>query len=72
MKLIHVARASQALRIEEIDDLGMYLGMPTLTSRVTRDTFGYLCEKIDRRLTGWKSKYLSLVGRILLLNHYPL
>lgn len=57
---------SAALGIESTQDLGMYLGMPTLTSRVTRDTFGYLCEKIDRRLSGWKSKYLSLAGRITL------
>lgn len=44
----------------------MYLGMPTITSRVTKDTFGYLCEKFDRRLSGWKKKYLSLAGRITL------
>ncbi|XP_021761146.1 uncharacterized protein LOC110725977 [Chenopodium quinoa] len=29
-------------------------------------TFGYLCEKVDRRLAGWKSKFLSLAGRITL------
>lgn len=40
--------------------------LPALTSRVTRETFGYLCEKIDRKLAGWKSKYLSLAGRITL------
>ena len=57
---------SEALCIEPTDDLGMYLGMPTLTSRVTKDTFGYLCEKIDRRLAGWKTKYLSLAGRVTL------
>ena len=48
------------------EDLGIYLGMPTITSRITKDTFAHLCEKIDRRLTGWKSKYLSLAGRITL------
>ena len=54
------------LGIEGTSDLGLYLGMPTLTSRVTRDTFSHLCEKIDRRLAGWKTKYLSLAGRITL------
>lgn len=47
-------------------DLGMYLGMPTTTSRVTRETFAHICEKIDRKLAGWKTKYLSLAGRITL------
>lgn len=57
---------SSCLGMEATTDLGMYLGMPSLTSRVTRETFGHLCEKIDRRLSGWKTKYLSLAGRITL------
>lgn len=60
------AAISNTLGNEETSDLGTYLGMPTLSSRVTKDTFGYLCEKIDCRLAGWKTKYLSLAGRITL------
>lgn len=59
-------RVSTALGIVETEDFGTYLGMPTLTSRVTRNTFAYLCEKINRRLSGCKSKFLSLAGRITL------
>lgn len=55
------------LGMESTLDLGTYLGMPTLTSRVTRDTYAHLCAKVDRRLSGWKSKYLSLAGRITLV-----
>lgn len=56
----------EALHIEATADLGMYLGMPTITGRVTRATFGHICEKIDRKLAGWMTKYLSLAGRITL------
>lgn len=54
------------LQMDMTDDMGLYLGMPTLTSRVTRDTYKHLCEKVDRRLTGWRTKYLSMAGRITL------
>ena len=57
---------SQILNMEATEDLGLYLGMPTLTHRITKDTFSHLCEKLDRRLAGWKTKYLSLAGRITL------
>lgn len=57
---------SQALKMEVTTDMGRYLGMPTLTSRVTCETFKHLCEKVDRKLSGWKSKYLSMAGRITL------
>lgn len=57
---------NSTMQMDMTDDLGFYLGMPTLTSRVTRETFGHLCEKIDRRLSGWKSRHLSLAGRITL------
>lgn len=38
---------SETLGIEATEDLGLYLGMPTLTSRIIKDTFGYLCEKLS-------------------------
>lgn len=40
--------------------------MSTLTSRVTKATYSSLCEKIDRKLSVWKTKYLSLAGKITL------
>lgn len=40
--------------------------MPLLHSRVTRDTYGYLIEKIQRKLAGWKAHSLSLAGRVTL------
>lgn len=54
------------LKMDATEDLGRYLGMPTLMSRVTLDTFRHLCEKVDRKMSGWKTKFLSLAGRITL------
>ncbi|XP_074314431.1 uncharacterized protein LOC141649645 [Silene latifolia] len=56
-----------ALGFEETDDLGTYLGMPTINGRVTRQTFSHLEEKINRRLAGWATKRLSLAGRTTLV-----
>ena len=67
---------SRALGIEMTSDLGLYLRMPTLTSRVTKATFNHLCEKIDRRLSGWKnlSTYLLRVANstIASLGYYSM
>lgn len=57
-----------SLGMESTDDLGLYLCMPTVNSWVTQDTYAHLCEKIDKRLIGWKSKYLSMEGPITLAN----
>ncbi|KAL2902408.1 hypothetical protein RDABS01_027490 [Bienertia sinuspersici] len=54
------------LNISQTEDLGFYLGMPALHTRVTKATFAHLCEKVDRKLVGWKSKFLSLAGRATL------
>lgn len=56
----------KALNMSMTEDLGLYLGMPTLTHRITLEKFRHLCEKVDRRLPGWKTKYLSMAGRITL------
>ncbi|XP_074298539.1 uncharacterized protein LOC141629436 [Silene latifolia] len=56
-----------ALGFEETDDLGTYLGMPTINGRVTRQTFSHLEEKINRRLAGWSTKIFSRAGRTTLV-----
>lgn len=38
------------MQMDMTDNLVTYLGMPTLTSCETRNTFIHLCKKIDRRL----------------------
>lgn len=66
IQLTQQTKICEALRIAATDELCTYLGMPTFTRRVTRETFNHICEILDRRLAGWKTKYLSLAGRMTL------
>ncbi|ONK68085.1 uncharacterized protein A4U43_C05F7270 [Asparagus officinalis] len=47
-------------------DLGVYLGMPLLHKKIDKHTFDPLLQKINNKLSGWRSKNLSLAGRITL------
>ena len=47
-------------------DLGNYLGMPLLHSRVSKATYHGILEKVERKLNGWSAKHLSFVGRVTL------
>lgn len=38
-------------------------GVPLLHERVTKKTYYYLLEKVQRRLSGWKAVHLSMAGR---------
>ncbi|KAM5573208.1 hypothetical protein ABKV19_012976, partial [Rosa sericea] len=49
------------------DDLGNYLGVPLLHSRVTPETYKGLVEKVQLRLASWKSHTLSMAGRHILI-----
>ncbi|KAL4324777.1 hypothetical protein GQ457_11G004350 [Hibiscus cannabinus] len=51
---------------EEVKDLGKYLGVPLLHSRVSKATYAYLLEKMRATLPGWVAKTLTLAGRITL------
>lgn len=48
------------------NDLGKYLGMPLLHSRVTKKTYQSITDKVEKRLSGWNASHLSLVRRITL------
>lgn len=62
-----VSQLSAKLGIERTSNLGMYLGVPLLYSRMTKDNFKFLVDKVRKRLSSWKSKTLSLAGRISLM-----
>lgn len=46
----------------------MYLGVPLHWKKLQLDDRNKLVEKVEKRLQGWKSKLMSLGGRITLLN----
>ncbi|XP_028093960.1 uncharacterized protein LOC114294059 [Camellia sinensis] len=48
-------------------DLGQYLGVPIIPGRVNRGIFTHILDKMQRRLTGWKTHTLSMVGRATLI-----
>lgn len=54
------------LNIQKTEDLGRYLGVPLLHRRVTKDTYRFILEKVQKKLSGWAAKSLSLAGRMTL------
>lgn len=68
-------RIGETLPFQRSHNLGNYLGVPLLHDRVTKDTYGYLIDKVQRRLASWKASSLSLAGRMTLaksmLNSVP-
>lgn len=49
------------------DCLGKYLGVPLIHKRVTKDTYHEILDKVQKRLSSWKSHTLSMAGRITLV-----
>ncbi|CAN1746300.1 Putative ribonuclease H protein At1g65750 [Linum perenne] len=66
---------TNCLGIEATQDLGRYLGAPILHGRVTKQSYAFLLDRLDKRLAGWKGENLSLAGRVTLassvLNSLP-
>jgi hypothetical protein len=52
--------------LKETLKLGNYLGVPALGKAPRVQDFQYMVDKVKARLTGWKTKHLSLAGRITL------
>lgn len=48
------------------DNMGKYLGIPILQKRVSKNTFGYILDKMNRKLSNWKSKSLTFAWRRVL------
>lgn len=46
-----------------------YLGCMIFKGRKRVSHFHHLVDKVDARLTGWMSNFLSMAGRLILINH---
>ncbi|XP_025679132.1 uncharacterized protein [Arachis hypogaea] len=58
---------SNSLNFSRTDDLGKYLGVPILHSKVSKDTYKNVINKMNSRLNNWKASALSLAGRTTLV-----
>lgn len=54
------------VQIFEADHSSLYLGLPNILGRNKSVIFGYLKEKIRRRMLSWEGRFLSKAGKELL------
>lgn len=57
---------NRKLGLKMTDDLGKYLGVPLIHSRVNKLTYRYILDNVRSKLENWESRHLYLVGRITL------
>jgi hypothetical protein len=61
------ARLSGILGVSSTQDIGKYLGFPLRSNGRNSRDFNFIVEKVQAKLTSWKSKLLSLAGRVVLI-----
>lgn len=53
--------------MQHCDEFGSYLEVPILSRRATNQSYRGLVDKVNKRLSSWKAKHLSLAGRATLV-----
>ncbi|XP_060972193.1 uncharacterized protein LOC133038153 [Cannabis sativa] len=53
----------QRMGIVEADDSSLYLGLPCIISRNKKAVFGFLKDKMCKRIQSWEGKFLSKAGK---------
>ena len=59
-------RLGETIGFTVTSDLGRYLGVPLLHTRVTKNTYSGILEKVTKKLFGWAASSLMLAGRVTL------
>ena len=54
--------------IPTMTQLITYLGTPIFTTRQRASTYQYIMDNIHKKIKGWQAKYLSVAGRVTLIN----
>lgn len=57
---------SNVLGMPYTKNIGNYLGIPIIHSRVQKKAYTYLVDKVRRKLTSWKARTLCFAGRVTL------
>ena len=60
------SKLSDVLGFSSTPNLGKYLGFPFKHSGATSQDFNFVIERVQNKLQGWKSKLLSMAGRVVL------
>ena len=70
------SRLCRILGVSSTQDIGKYLGFPLRSNGRNSRDFNFIVEKVQAKLTSWKSKLLSPAGRVVLIQssfpHYLL
>lgn len=57
---------SEAMGFQSTEDLGKYLGAPLIHQRSSRQSYQFILDKVNQRLSNWKTNCLSMAGRVTL------
>ena len=60
-------RVCDKLGMFETKDFGKYLGFPLKHNGAPRGQYNFVAERVMKKLTGWKAKFLSFAGRAVLV-----
>ncbi|XP_019186532.1 PREDICTED: uncharacterized protein LOC109181235 [Ipomoea nil] len=63
----YTVMVNRCLEVEQADNFGKYLGLPSFVGRNKRAVFAYVEEKIRQRIGSWSKKMLSQAGKEVLL-----
>lgn len=61
--------SSEILGINEGSSNGKYLGLPSLVGKRKNEILGFIKNKVIGRINSWNNKYLSKVGREVLIKN---